>query len=152
MSVPLSRSKDRGKFGYSTLADGAHTEIDVAALALPRGSQEALAELGQGEGDYDEVEAEDPSAEGRGRDDQEDENSGGGDGHDEVEDDVATELWDAGKRRDRERAHSDDSSTEEEEEDHHAPVSKVAARTLPTLPGSWWVCSALAGVCICFEI
>ncbi|CAN0401579.1 unnamed protein product, partial [Ectocarpus sp. 12 AP-2014] len=111
---------NRGKFGYSTLADGAHTEIDVAALAVPRGSQEGLAELGQGEGDYDEVEDEGPSAEGRDRENLEDENSGGCDDDDEVEDDVATELWDAGKRREKERAYSDDSSTEED--DHHAPV------------------------------
>ncbi|CBJ28347.1 hypothetical protein Esi_0101_0052 [Ectocarpus siliculosus] len=139
-----TRSKDRGKFGYSTLADGAHTEIDVAALAVPRGSQEALAELGQGEGDYDEVEDEDPSAEGRDREDQEDENSGGGDGDDEVEDDVATELWDAGKRRGRERAYSVDSSTEEEEEDHHAPVM-VASRARSLSQTFWGVHQARDG-------
>ncbi|CAM9722759.1 unnamed protein product [Ectocarpus sp. 4 AP-2014] len=140
---PPSRSKDRGKFGYSTLADGAHTEIDVAALAVPRGSQEALVELGQGQGDYDEVEDEDPSAARRDREDQEDENGGGGDDDDEVEDDVATELWDAGKRRDKERVYSNDSSTEEEE-DHHAPVM-VASRARSLSQTFWGVHQARDG-------
>ncbi|CAN0192278.1 unnamed protein product, partial [Ectocarpus fasciculatus] len=140
-----SRSKDRGKFGYSTLADGAHTEIDVAALAVPRGSQEALAELGQGgEGDYDEVGDEDPSAEGLDREDQGDESSGGGGGGDE-DDDVATELREAGgKRRDRGRAYSDDSSSEEEEDDHHAPVM-VASRARSLSQTFWGVHQARDG-------